>query len=71
MCWNTDYYKDLYNTWTLMRPVMGLEHLGPYHQMPNHYLNDFGKLLRFRSVQLLRKQFMNENKSRWVRKKGA
>ena len=25
---------------------MGLEHLGPYHQMPNHYLNDFGKLLK-------------------------
>ena len=35
------------------------------------YLNDFGKLLRFRSVQLLRKQFMNENKARRVRKKGA
>ena len=31
-----------------MRPVMGLEHLGPYRQMPNHYLNDFGKLLKFR-----------------------
>ena len=54
-----------------MRPVMGLEHLGPYHQMPNHYLNDFGKLLKFRSVQLLHKQFINENKARKLRKKGA
>ena len=41
---------------------MGLEHLGPYRQMPNHYLNDFGKLLKFRIVQLLHKQFINENK---------
>ena len=39
--------------------------------MANRYLNDFGKLLRFRSVHLLRKQFMNENKARRVRKKGA
>ena len=39
--------------------------------MPNRYLNDFGKLLRFGSVQLLRKQFMNENKAHRVRKKGA
>ena len=49
---------------------MGQEHLVPYYQMPNCYLNDFGKLLRFRSVQLLGKQFMNENKTRRVRKKG-
>ena len=50
---------------------MGLEHLEPYHQMPNHYLNDFGKLLKFRIVQLLHKQFINENKARKLRKKGA
>ena len=50
---------------------MGLEHLGPYHQMPNHYLNDFGKLLKFRIVQLLHKQFINENKARKLRKKGV
>ena len=37
----------------------------------NHYLNDFGKLMKFRSVQLLHKQFINENKARKLRKKGA
>ena len=50
---------------------MGLKHLGPYHQMPNHYLNDFGKLLKFRSVQLSHKQFINENKAHKVKKKGV
>ena len=50
---------------------MGLEYLVPYHQMPNHYHSDFGKLPKFKSVQLLRKQFINENKAHRVRKKGA
>ena len=50
---------------------MGMEHLGPYDQMPSRYLNDFGKLPKFGSVQLLRKQLINENKARRVRKKGA
>ena len=50
---------------------MGLEHLVPYHQMPNRYHNDFGKLPKFKSVKLLRKQFIIENKARRVRKKGA
>ena len=50
---------------------MGLEYLVPYHQIPNHYHSDFGKLPKFKSVQLLRKQFINENKAHRVRKKGA
>ena len=50
---------------------MGMEHLGPYDQMPRRYLNDFGKLPKFGSVPLLRKQFINENEARRVRKKGA
>ena len=45
--------------------------LGPNPQMPNCYPNDFGKFRKFRSVQLLRKQFIIENKAHRVRKKGA
>ena len=26
---------------------MGQEHLGPHHQMPNHYLNDFGIVFNY------------------------
>ena len=50
---------------------MGLEHLGPYHQIPNYYPNNFGKFTKFSSAHLLHKQFINENKARRVRKKGA
>ena len=50
---------------------MGMEHLGPYDQMPSRYLNDLGKLPKFGSVQLLRKQFINKNMTRRVRKRGA
>ena len=49
---------------------MGLEHLGPYHQIPNYYPSNFGKFTKFRSAHLLHKQFINENKARRVRKKG-
>ena len=38
---------------------MGLEHLVPYHQMPNRYHNDFGKLPKF----------IIENKARRTRKR--
>ena len=40
-------------------------------QMPNRYLNDFGKLPKFTSVQLSLKQFINENKAHRVKKKGV
>ena len=50
---------------------MGQEHLGPYYQMPNRYLNDFGKLPKFTSVQLSHKQFINENNAHRVKKKGV
>ena len=50
---------------------MGQEHLGPYYQMPNRYLNDFGKLPKFTSVQLSHKQFINENKAHRVKKNGV
>ena len=63
--------KGLYNTWTLLRPATGQEHLGPYYQMPNRYLNDFGKLPKFTSVQLSHKQFINENEAHRVKKKGV
>ena len=42
---------------------MGQEHLWPYYQMLNRYLNDFGKLSH--------KQFINENKAHKVKKKGV
>lgn len=45
---------------------MGLKHLGPYYWMPISYQNYFGKLLKFRSVQLLRMLISNENKARKV-----
>ena len=50
---------------------MGPEHLKPHSQMLNSYPNDFGKFQKFRSVQLLHKQFKNDNKARVVRKKGV
>ena len=50
---------------------MGLEHLGPYHQIPNYHASNFCKFTKFRSAHLLHKQFINENKARRVRKKGA
>ena len=49
----------------------GSETPWPYHQMPNNHPNNFGKLTKFRSFHLLCKQFINENKARRVRKKGA
>ena len=45
--------------------------LGPNPQMPNWYPNDFGKFRKFRSVQLLRKQFIKKNMTLRVRKRGA
>ena len=59
------------NNGTLLRPVMVPKQLGPNLQMPNCYPNDFGKFRKFRSVQLLRKQFINKNMTRRVRKRGA
>ena len=50
---------------------MGQEHLGPYYQMPNSYLNDFGKLPKFKSVQLSHMQLINENKAHRGKKNGV
>ena len=47
------------------------KHLETNPQMPNSYSNDFGKFRRFRRIQLLRKQFINKNMTRRVRKRGA
>ena len=64
-------YKGLCNTWTFLRPVMGLGDLEPHSQMPNSFHNDFGKFRRLRRVQLLRKHFIKKNKARRVKKKDA
>ena len=55
----------------ISKASMGLKHIGPYHQIANNHPNNFGKLTKFRSFHLLCKQFINENKARGVRKKGA
>ena len=43
----------------------------PWALSPNYHASNFCKFTKFRSAHLLHKQFINENKARRVRKKGA